>query len=47
MTIGQFFIKYKCDSKERKLLQNMLQAIRINQVVDDIDELKLCVKKNN
>ncbi|MDR1897982.1 MAG: hypothetical protein LBR10_14455 [Prevotellaceae bacterium] len=39
-TIEEFFVRFKCSKSEIYLLLNRLQAIRIENVIKNINEIK-------
>jgi hypothetical protein len=45
-TIEEFFVRFKCNKSEINLLLNRLQAIRIENVIKNINEIKQKYENN-
>lgn len=40
MTIAELFVKFRCDEQEQVVLLEFLRSLRINRIIQEIDEIK-------
>lgn len=40
MTIAELFVKFRCDEQEKVILLEFLRSLRINRIIQEIDEIK-------